>query len=908
VFPGGNGGCYVPQGLSNAGCQVDNANFDGYVNRRGVVTVCAVDDDGRRPWYGEPGANLLVCAPSSGDRPQRITTTALRGDHRGDFSGTSASTPMVSGVVALMLAANPQLTWRDVRLVLARTARRNDEGDAGWSTGPSGLWFNHKYGFGVADAGAAVALAPGWASVGGSESLRTCTAAPRTPALRFPTPRPRRRDRGPGRRRARRLRHHPHRVRRGRRDDRAHVRRRPADPAAQPVGHEQRAGGRAAVRLARHRPLRPQRPAGPSAPTVTSTSRPPAPGRSRSPIACRSTPGASSAGHCASMAADPRARLVAAALAACCGCAFAVAPTTPDERTATIANAKPARLQPKGAATPALAWHDGAGWRELRIDPTREADLSPRTGAGPVVLRPAGATPKWAGAQVSPVLVDEAGRERALPGGVLVVLREPHRRRRRASGGLGRRRGAGAPGSATRPGWSRRRRARVARAREPPPGERALRVGPAELVGPPRAEVGAPRPAPGPGREGPTIGGPPPPPSDMRTDQPVTVRRLDYTPPVHFVDRVALRFDLDPVRTIVTATLAVRRRADAPADAPLRLDGESLELLSASIDGVPVPAGRLHAGPDGLRVDDVPEAFELTTVTAISPEANTELAGLYVSSGGLFTQCEAQGFRRITWFPDRPDVMARYEVELVADRARFPVLLSNGNLVGEGALPDGRHFARWVDPFPKPCYLFALVAATLVAREERIVTMSGREALLQVWVEPGQLGRTDHAMQSLIRSIRWDERRFGLELDLDRFMIVAVGDFNMGAMENKGLNVFNTKYVFAHPRIATDTDFANVESVVAHEYFHNWTGNRVTCRDWFQLTLKEGLTVFRTRSSRPTCSPRRRPTRLGAQRAGGQAHRRRARAARGAVRRGCGPDGAPDPAPTPTRRSTTSTP
>jgi aminopeptidase N len=331
----------------------------------------------------------------------------------------------------------------------------------------------------------------------------------------------------------------------------------------------------------------------------------------------------------------------------------------------------------------------------------------------------------------------------------------------------------------------------------------------------------------------------------MRTDQPVIVRRLDYTPPSHAVDTIALRVELDPQRTIVTATLAVRRHASAPAGAPLWLDGEELALLSAEVDGAPVPPARLHPEPAGLRIDGLPEAFVLRTVVAIAPAANTALMGLFMSNGDFFTQCEAQGFRRITYFPDRPDVMARYEVELVADPARWPVLLSNGNLVESGALPDGRHRARWVDPFPKPSYLFALVAGNLVAQEARITTRSGREALLQVWVEPGNLDRTDHAMQSLIRSIRWDEQRFGLELDLDRFMIVAVADFNMGAMENKGLNVFNSKYVFAHPRIATDTDYANIEAIVAHEYFHNWTGNRVTCRDWFQLTLKEGLTVFR---------------------------------------------------------------
>jgi aminopeptidase N len=331
----------------------------------------------------------------------------------------------------------------------------------------------------------------------------------------------------------------------------------------------------------------------------------------------------------------------------------------------------------------------------------------------------------------------------------------------------------------------------------------------------------------------------------MRTDQPVLIRRIDYTPPVHTVETIDLRVELDPRRTLVTATLRVLRREGEPADAPLWLDGEAIELLSASIDGVPLSADRLHVQPDGLRIDALPASFELTTVVALDPSSNTELMGLYVSNGNFFTQCEAQGFRRITYFPDRPDVMARYTVELVADATRCPVLLSNGNLVDASVLPDGRHRARWVDPFPKPSYLFALVAGELVAQESRIVTRSGRDALLQVWVEPGNLDRTDHAMQSLIRSIRWDEARFGLELDLDRFMIVAVADFNMGAMENKGLNIFNTKYVFAHPRIATDTDFANVESVVAHEYFHNWTGNRVTCRDWFQLTLKEGLTVFR---------------------------------------------------------------
>ena len=219
--------------------------------------------------------------------------------------------------------------------------------------------------------------------------------------------------------------------------------------------------------------------------------------------------------------------------------------------------------------------------------------------------------------------------------------------------------------------------------------------------------------------------------------------------------------------------------------------------------------------------------------------------GLYVSNDSFFTQCEAEGFRRITYFLDRPDVMASYSVTLRADRAKYPVLLSNGNLVEQGLLEDGRHFARWVDPHKKPSYLFALVAGQLVCREQRIVARSGQEHLLQVYVRPGDLDKTEHAMNSLMASIAWDEARFGLSLDLERFMIVATSDFNMGAMENKGLNIFNTKFVLANQATATDVDFGNVESVVGHEYFHNWTGNRITCRDWFQLSLKEGLTVFR---------------------------------------------------------------
>ncbi|KVN05585.1 MULTISPECIES: aminopeptidase N [unclassified Burkholderia] len=321
------------------------------------------------------------------------------------------------------------------------------------------------------------------------------------------------------------------------------------------------------------------------------------------------------------------------------------------------------------------------------------------------------------------------------------------------------------------------------------------------------------------------------------------IRRSDYTPPAFLIDTVALEFDLEPARTIVKNTMRVRRNPDAAPAPHFELMGEALAFAGARLDGKPYDAVRVHE--HGLAVENVPDAFELTIESACAPESNTTLSGLYVSSGNFFTQCEAEGFRRITYFVDRPDVMASYTATLRADKAAYPVLLSNGNLVDSGDLPNGRHFAKWEDPFRKPSYLFALVAGTLVKLEETIKSASGKDKLLQVWVEPQDLDKTRHAMDSLIHSIRWDERRFGLELDLDRFMIVAVGDFNMGAMENKGLNIFNTKYVLANPETATDVDFANVESVVGHEYFHNWTGNRVTCRDWFQLSLKEGLTVFR---------------------------------------------------------------
>jgi aminopeptidase N len=324
---------------------------------------------------------------------------------------------------------------------------------------------------------------------------------------------------------------------------------------------------------------------------------------------------------------------------------------------------------------------------------------------------------------------------------------------------------------------------------------------------------------------------------------PAVIRRADYTPPAFLIDTVALEFDLVPERTVVRNTMRLRRNPDAAPAATLELLGEQMEFIGATVDGR--PHADVRVTENGLSVSNIPDAFELTLESACNPAENTTLSGLYVSGGNFFTQCEAEGFRRITYFLDRPDVMATYTVTLRADKEAYPVLLSNGNLIEEGDLENGRHFARWEDPFKKPSYLFALVAGKLVKLEQRMKTGSGKEKLLQVWVEPHDLDKTQHAMDSLVHSIEWDERRFGLELDLDRFMIVAVSDFNMGAMENKGLNIFNTKYVLANPETATDVDFGNIEAVVGHEYFHNWTGNRVTCRDWFQLSLKEGLTVFR---------------------------------------------------------------
>ena len=329
----------------------------------------------------------------------------------------------------------------------------------------------------------------------------------------------------------------------------------------------------------------------------------------------------------------------------------------------------------------------------------------------------------------------------------------------------------------------------------------------------------------------------------MREGPTQPVRREDYTPPAYWIRQVELSFDLEPAKTIVGSKMTIERNGSQPAQA-LRLHGEGLNLLRVLADGESVA----FRHDDGELVVEVPtdrERFVLEIRNTCAPEANTELSGLYTSNGGFFTQCEAQGFRRITYFLDRPDVMAVYTVTLRADKLRCPKLLCNGNLVAEGPLDNGRHFATWHDPHPKPSYLFALVGADLACREQRVRSRAGKDHLLQVYVRRGDMDKTEHAMNSLVASIAWDEARFGLSLDLERFMIVAVDDFNMGAMENKGLNLFNTKYVLASPATATDSDFLDIESVVGHEYFHNWTGNRITCRDWFQLSLKEGLTVFR---------------------------------------------------------------
>jgi len=331
----------------------------------------------------------------------------------------------------------------------------------------------------------------------------------------------------------------------------------------------------------------------------------------------------------------------------------------------------------------------------------------------------------------------------------------------------------------------------------------------------------------------------------MSMSQAQTIYLKDYQSPVFLVEQVALIFTLYPAATEVVSTVQYRRNPSAATGAALELDGHDMELMTVRLDEHVLTPSDYQLHEHGLRIPDAPDAFELEITTRLNPEANTALEGLYRSGGNYCTQCEAQGFRRITFYQDRPDVMAPFSVRIVADKQTNPVLLSNGNPVARGDLEDGQHWAEWHDPFVKPCYLFALVAGGLSCVEDQFITMSGREVTLRIFTEAHHIEQCDHAMASLKRAMRWDEQRFGLEYDLDLFMIVAVDDFNMGAMENKGLNIFNSRLVFASPETATDDDYISIEAVIGHEYFHNWTGDRVTCRDWFQLSLKEGLTVFR---------------------------------------------------------------
>ena len=331
----------------------------------------------------------------------------------------------------------------------------------------------------------------------------------------------------------------------------------------------------------------------------------------------------------------------------------------------------------------------------------------------------------------------------------------------------------------------------------------------------------------------------------MRTDTPQPIRLSDYRPPAFLIDEVHLAFDLAANTTRVKARLTIRRNGEHAE--PLVLNGERLKPVSVAVDGRVLAEAERTIDDEFLTVPGVPDAFVLETEVEIDPEANKALDGLYMSGGRFCTQCEAEGFRKITWYPDRPDVLSRFTVRIEADK-KFHRLLSNGNLLQSGDLPGGRHFAVWNDPFPKPCYLFALVAGELDELADKLVTMTGRTVDLKIYVDPGMAPRAAYAMDALKRSMKWDEEAFGREYDLDLFMIVAVRDFNFGAMENKGLNIFNSSLLLADEKTATDLDYERIESVVAHEYFHNWTGDRITCRDWFQLCLKEGLTVFRDQS------------------------------------------------------------
>ncbi|MBU6298123.1 MAG: aminopeptidase N [Alphaproteobacteria bacterium] len=331
----------------------------------------------------------------------------------------------------------------------------------------------------------------------------------------------------------------------------------------------------------------------------------------------------------------------------------------------------------------------------------------------------------------------------------------------------------------------------------------------------------------------------------MRTEEPRTIQLKDYRAPDYKVSEIALDFVLSPDATRVKAAIKFIRTG---ATVPLVLDGEHLKLISVMLDGRALGPDAYTADAETLTIAKVPERFTLEIVTEIAPAENTSLEGLYLAKGIFCTQCEAEGFRRITYFLDRPDVLTVYTTRIEADKALCPVLLSNGNLIAKGDLLGGWHYAVWNDPFPKPCYLFALVAGDLGVITDQFVTMSGRKVDLRIFVEHGNEPKALYAMDSLKRAMRWDEEKYGREYDLDIFMIVAVSAFNFGAMENKGLNIFNDKVLLASPETATDDDYAHIEAVVAHEYFHNWTGDRVTCRDWFQLSLKEGLTVFRDQS------------------------------------------------------------
>ncbi len=332
----------------------------------------------------------------------------------------------------------------------------------------------------------------------------------------------------------------------------------------------------------------------------------------------------------------------------------------------------------------------------------------------------------------------------------------------------------------------------------------------------------------------------------MHKEEHPSIHRKDYTPPPFFIDSIHLTFQLFPRKTMVTAQSSVRSNPKEKRQTSLlTLNGEDLTLLSVKIDGVSLKESEYTVTPQILEIPNVPKKFTLEIVTVIDPEENSSLNGLYRSNGNYCTQCEAEGFRKITYYPDRPDVLAKFSTRIEADRDQCPVMLSNGNLVETGKLEGNKHYTVWSDPFPKPSYLFALVAGDLVCLADHFITQSQKKIDLQIFVESRNKDKCGHAMRSLKKAMQWDEDTFGLEYDLNNYMIVAVDDFNMGAMENKGLNVFNSKYVLASPDTATDQDYLGIEGVIAHEYFHNWTGNRVTCRDWFQLSLKEGLTVFR---------------------------------------------------------------